>query len=77
MKGYPVGAPQELVLSPVSFYIFINALEKEMNILRIKFMDDTKLLDAFHINHNSYSIEGKQRGWEGEESVTRLTYTNR
>lgn len=26
----------------VSFYIFFNALEKTMNILRIKFMDGTK-----------------------------------
>lgn len=52
MKRYPVGLPQELVLSPVLFYILINALEKEMNSLRIKFTDDAKLLDV--VNNNQY-----------------------
>lgn len=62
------------MLSPASFYIFLNALEKEMNILRIKFMDDTRCFK--NQSRQSYSIEGKQRGWEWEESVNRLSYTN-
>lgn len=49
--------PQELVLSPVLFYIFINALEKEMNSLRIQFTDDTKLLDAVNTNQDREIID--------------------
>lgn len=57
MKRYPVGLPQELVLSPVLFYIFINALEKEMSSLRIKFTDDTKLLDVVNTNQDREIID--------------------
>jgi len=56
VKRHPVVLPQELVLSPVLFYIFINALEKEMNSLRIKFTDDTKLLGVVNTNWDRDTI---------------------
>lgn len=62
MKRYPVGLPQELVLSPVLFYMFINALQKEMNSLRIKFTDDTKLL--FFVNMTQDRDIRKREGRE-------------
>lgn len=49
------------MLSPVLFYIFINALEKEINSLRIKFTDDTKLLDVVNTNQDADITERESR----------------
>lgn len=68
MKRYPVGLPQELVLSPVLFYMFINALEKEMNSLRIKFTDDTKLLDFVDMTQDRDVIKKEAREDRNEKS---------
>lgn len=67
--GVPSGLPQEQVLSPVSFCIFLNALEKERNILRIKFMDDTKSLDAFNINQDRVILQRESREDGNGESL--------
>lgn len=61
--------PQELVLSPVLFYMFINALEKEMNSLRIKFTDDTKLLDFVNMTQDRDIIKGEGREDRNEKSL--------
>lgn len=64
MKGYPAGFPQELVLSFIlqfHFTYFLMLWKKEMNILRIKFMDDTKWLDVFSINQDRVILQRESR----------------
>lgn len=69
MKKYPVGLPQELILSPVLFYMFINALEKEMNSLRIKFTDDIELLDFVNMTQDRDIIKREGREDRNEKSL--------
>lgn len=57
------------MLSPVLFYMFINALEKEMNSLRIKFTDDTKLLDFVNMTQDRDIIKGEGREDRNEKSL--------
>lgn len=48
--------------------MFINALEKEMNSLRIKFTDDTKLLDFVNMTQDRDVIKKEAREDRNEKS---------